>query len=50
MKNSLSAPAPCNFMRGSETNYVMATVTPFVVIFNQFTSLLQRLGFKNSDD
>ncbi len=50
MKNSLSAPAPCNIISGGETIYVMATVTPFVAIFNPFTSPLQWLGFENSDD
>ncbi|MFA4970047.1 MAG: BAX inhibitor (BI)-1/YccA family protein, partial [Sulfuritalea sp.] len=35
---------------GGETNYVMATVTLFVSIFNLFTSLLQLLGFINSSD
>ena len=39
-----------NIIRGGETNYVMATVTLFVAIFNLFTSLLQLLGFMNSDD
>ena len=39
-----------NIVRGGETNYVMATVTLFVAIFNLFTSLLHLLGFMNSDD
>lgn len=39
-----------NIIRGGETNYVMATVTLFVAIFNLFTSLLHVLGFMNSDD
>jgi modulator of FtsH protease len=39
-----------NIVRGGETNYVMATVTLFVSIFNLFTSLLQILGFINSSD
>lgn len=38
-----------NIIRGGETNYVMATVTLFVSIFNLFTSLLHLLGFANSD-
>ncbi len=38
-----------NIIRGGETNYVMATVTLFVTIFNLFTSLLQLLGFASSD-
>jgi modulator of FtsH protease len=37
-----------NIIHGGETNYVMATVTLFVAIFNLFTSLLQLLGFMNS--
>ncbi|MGV8934514.1 MAG: Bax inhibitor-1/YccA family protein [Gallionellaceae bacterium] len=37
-------------IHGGETNYVMATVTLFVSIFNLFTSLLQLLGFMNSED
>ena len=38
-----------NIIHGGETNYVMATVTLFVSIFNLFTSLLHLLGFANSD-
>jgi modulator of FtsH protease len=38
-----------NIIHGGETNYVMATVTLFVSIFNLFTSLLHLLGFNNSD-
>lgn len=34
-----------NIIHGGETNYVMATVTLFVSIFNLFTSLLHLLGF-----
>ena len=37
-------------IHGGETNYIMATVTLFVSIFNLFTSLLQLLGFMNSSD
>jgi modulator of FtsH protease len=37
-----------NIVRGGETNYVMATVTLFVTIFNLFTSLLHLLGFANN--
>lgn len=37
-------------IHGGETNYVMATVTLFVSIFNLFTSLLHLLGFANSSD
>jgi modulator of FtsH protease len=39
-----------NIIHGGETNYVMATVTLFVSIFNLFVSLLQLLGFMNSSD
>jgi len=36
-------------VRGGETNYVMATVSLFVAIFNLFTSLLHLLGFASND-
>jgi modulator of FtsH protease len=39
-----------NIINGGETNYVMATVTLFVTIFNLFTSLLHLLGFSNGSD
>ena len=39
-----------NIIHGGETNYIMATVTLFVSIFNLFTSLLHLLGFTNSND
>jgi modulator of FtsH protease len=39
-----------NIIHGGETNYVMATVTLFVSVFNLFTSLLQLLGFAGRDD
>jgi modulator of FtsH protease len=39
-----------NIIHGGETDYVMATVTLFVSIFNLFTSLLHLLGFSNSSD
>jgi modulator of FtsH protease len=38
-----------NIIHGGETNYIMATVTLFVAIFNLFTSLLHLLGFMSSD-
>ncbi|NMG47361.1 BAX inhibitor (BI)-1/YccA family protein [Azoarcus communis] len=38
-----------NIIHGGETNYVMATVTLYVSIYNLFTSLLHLLGFANSD-
>ncbi len=39
-----------NIIHGGETNYIMATVTLYVAIFNLFTSLLHLLGFMNGDD
>ena len=39
-----------NIIHGGETNYVMATVTLYVAIFNLFTSLLHLLGFMNSQE
>jgi modulator of FtsH protease len=39
-----------NIIHGGETNYIMATVTLFVSIFNLFTSLLHLLGFTNGND
>ena len=39
-----------SIIHGGETNYIMATVTLYVSIFNLFTSLLHLLGFMNSDD
>ena len=39
-----------NIVRNGETNYIMATVTLFVAIFNLFTSLLQLLGFASHSD
>lgn len=39
-----------SIIRGGETNYVMATVTLFVSIFNLFTSLLHLLGFANGQE
>ncbi len=38
-----------NIVRGGETNYVMATVSLYVSIFNLFTSLLHLLGFANNE-
>ncbi len=37
-------------IHGGETNYIMATVTLFVSIFNLFTSLLHLLGFMNNNE
>jgi len=39
-----------DIIRGGETNYIMATVTLYVAIFNLFTSLLHLLGFMNDGD
>jgi len=39
-----------NIIHGGETNYIMATVTLYVAIFNLFTSLLHLLGFMNSEE
>ena len=37
-------------VRGGETNYIMATVTLFVSLFNLFTSLLHLLGMGFGED
>ena len=39
-----------NIVRGGETNYIMATVTLFVAIYNLFVSLLQLLTVLGSED
>jgi len=39
-----------NIIHGGETNYIMATVTLYVSIFNLFTSLMHLLGFMSGDD
>jgi modulator of FtsH protease len=39
-----------NIIHGGETNYVLATVTLFISIFNLFSSVLQLLGFMGGDD
>ena len=39
-----------NIIHGGETNYIMATVTLFVSIFNLFTSLLHLLGAFAGED
>jgi len=38
-----------NIVNGGETNYILATVTLFVSIFNLFTSLLHILGFMEAE-
>lgn len=39
-----------NILHGGETNYIMATVSLYVSIYNLFTSLLHLLGFLGGDD
>ena len=39
-----------NLVHGHETNYIMATVTLYVSIYNLFLSLLQLLGFAGGED
>jgi modulator of FtsH protease len=39
-----------NIIHGGESNYIMATVTLYVSIFNLFTSLLHLLGFMSGDE
>jgi modulator of FtsH protease len=39
-----------SLVNGGETNYIMATVTLYVSIFNLFTSLLHLLGALGGDD
>ncbi len=39
-----------SMIHGGETNYIMATVTLYVSIFNLFTSLLHLLGAFGGDD
>jgi modulator of FtsH protease len=36
-------------VNGGETNYVMATVSLYVSIFNLFTSLLSLFGFGSNE-
>jgi modulator of FtsH protease len=38
-----------NILRGGETNYIAATVTLYVTIYNLFTSLLHLLGVMSDD-
>ena len=38
-----------NIIHGGETNYIMATVTLYVTIYNLFTSLLHLLGVLNDE-
>ncbi|MDR1849572.1 MAG: Bax inhibitor-1 family protein, partial [Zoogloeaceae bacterium] len=39
-----------SILRGGETNYIMATVTLYVSLYNLFTSLLHILGAFSGDD
>lgn len=39
-----------NIIRGGETNYIMATVTLFVAVYNLFASLLHIFGFMGGED
>jgi len=39
-----------NIIHGGETNYIMATVTLYVSIYNLFTSLLHLLGVADSQE
>ncbi len=39
-----------DIVNGNETNYVLATVTLYVSIYNLFTSLLHLLGFAAGED
>lgn len=38
-----------NIIHGGETNYIMATVSLYISIYNLFTSLLHLLGFLSED-
>ncbi len=39
-----------NIVRGGETNYIMATVTLYVAVYNLFTGLLYLLGFFGGEE
>ena len=39
-----------SILRGEQTNYIVATVSLYVSIYNLFTSLLHLLGFSSSND
>ena len=39
-----------DILNGGETNYIMATVTLFVAVFNLFSSLLHLLGFFGGEE
>ena len=42
--------ATSNIINGGETNYIMATVSLYVSVFNLFTSLLHLLGFMGGEE
>ncbi|MDP9139441.1 MAG: BAX inhibitor (BI)-1/YccA family protein, partial [Pseudomonadota bacterium] len=37
-------------INGGETNYILATVSLYLAIYNLFTSLLHLLGFASGDE
>jgi len=39
-----------NIIQGGETNYIIATVTLYVAVFNLFTSLLHLIGFMENNE
>jgi modulator of FtsH protease len=39
-----------NIIHGGQTNYIMATITLYVSIYNLFTSLLHIFGVMGGDD
>jgi len=39
-----------NIIQGGETNYILATVTLYVAVFNLFTSLLHLIGFMENNE
>ena len=39
-----------NIVRGGETNYILATVSLYVTIYNLFTSLLHIFGVMGGED
>ena len=50
MMSGLILSETSNIIPGGETNYLMATTTLFVAIFNLFANLRQLLGLVNRDD
>ncbi|MFM9969036.1 MAG: BAX inhibitor (BI)-1/YccA family protein, partial [Burkholderiales bacterium] len=39
-----------SIVRGGETNYISATLTLYISVYNLFSSLLQLLGIGGSND